>query len=204
MAEHEALADAGGVAEHRPVGSTTERRGVHDQERGVGVDRTITVHGGARVAPRLVAVGGVVVVAYPSGRAVHLAAGVVDGRTDFFVLPDHDPGIEIVDDERQLLGALAPVDGTEQGPELRRREERLEHPEGVLSDPADPLSALDADTRQLVGELVRPSVERPVVESYVAVDGGELARPAPSMFSGQVAEGEGVHELRGQGSTDAR
>ena len=131
-------------------------------------------------------------------------AGVVDGRADLFVLPDHDPGIEIVDDECQLLGALTPVGGTEQSPELRRREERLEHPERVLSEPADPLSALDADARQLVGELVHPSVERPVVESNVTVDGGEMARPAPSVLPHDVAEGEGVHEIRGQGSTDAR
>ena len=131
---HQALADAGRVAEHRAVGPALERRGVDDEERRRGVD------GPVRVVGRLAGEPGLVAVRSPScrtQRAVRPATrtGGADGVADLLLLPDHDARVEVVDDERQLLGPLAPVGRAEQRPELGRGQEALEQPERVLAEP---------------------------------------------------------------------
>ncbi len=209
---HEPLIDARGVAQHRAVRSPTERGGVHDQHRRRGVDRPVQVGVHPARQPRLVPVGTVVVVRDPPGRDRDQLPRRSGRRTDLLVLPHHHPGPEIVDDERQLLGALTPVDRAAARTELRRREQQLQQPKRVLPHPHDPVTRTDAVRGEDMSETVHATVERLVVEPGVAVDRADARRSAPGVLAEHVADRQRVEDvqrvrcpaIRGSSSAAAR
>ena len=147
------------VGEHRRVGSTAEGRSRDDEDGIVGG------YGGTRCRPvgcgrneRLVGIGTVDIV------HDHTRGGVVRGRdpgtrrcSDLFVLVDDHDGSEVVDDERQLVGLLAPVRRTQHRAQSRAREQELLDAEAVLTEPQHPLTPYD--TRG--GERCRALVDAP-------------------------------------------
>jgi hypothetical protein len=82
-----------------------------------------------------------------------------DPLADLLLLPDHDPRVEISDDERQFVGRLPPVRRAQHAAELGHRKQRLEHAERVLTQPEEAVARGEPRLGQGVGELVDPVVE---------------------------------------------
>ena len=66
---------------------------------------------------------------------------------DLLLLPDRHRGRQVLDDEGELVDALPPVRGAAVRAELRCREEQLEQPERVLSQPQRAITGADSDRR---------------------------------------------------------
>ncbi len=184
---HDSLCDERGVAEHGAVRSSREGGRVHQEELGRRVDVRTRVGVRRAAEERLVAAVAVGVVPEPPRRGAGELAGGAHGVADLLVLPDDDLGVDVVEDERHLVGALSPVRRAEHRAELRRRRQRLDDPERVLSQPEDPISPADPGVGERVGEPVHTLVELGVGEPHVAtgvgVDHGELPGPAAAVLA---------------------
>ena len=134
------LEDDGRVAQEGTVGPAREGCGVELQDRGAGIDLDAGVLGRSRCQEGLVAPRSLVVVAQPEGVPTGLLPGLADGFADLVLLPDDHRGLDVLQDEGQLLGRLTPVDGTEHGACLGRGQDPLEHAVAVLSQPQDALA----------------------------------------------------------------
>lgn len=95
------------LREHRAGLPAGDRRGVDDQQGGVGVDLGDGVLGRAGGQEGLVGVGALGVVAQPQRLVVAAEFGprLGDRVADLLVLPDDDLGIEVLDGEGHLEAA---------------------------------------------------------------------------------------------------
>ena len=144
--------------QHGGVGPARERGRVDEQQRSVGSEVGVGIVGRPRRDERLVltVVMRVAVVADPARGVGGLRAPGPDRRSDFLLLPDDDRRCQVVDDEGELVGLLAPVHGTEHRPDLAAREQQLLHAEGVLAEPRDAIAGPDPGVTQGVGAPVHP------------------------------------------------
>src|SRR5207248_11605642 len=117
-----------------------------------------------------------------------------------FVLPDHDPGVDVADDELELLRCLSPVDRAEDAAHLGRREQALQHSVTVLPEPEDAVAPAEALGEQGVGQAVHPVVHLGERGAIAPADEGIALWVAPPVLAQDVAESQRVQEIHGRES----
>ena len=198
--EHEALRDERGVAQHRPVRPAREGGRVdHEQRRprvAVAEAEVVRLFRPTRGQHPLVSVVTGRVVLHPTSAGARSGARVTNVPADLLLLPEHDPGVEVVDDERELLGALAPVGRAEHRAQLGRGEQALGDAKGVLAEPQDPVGGTDARFGQGVGEPVHALVEFRIRGPVPALDDRRRIGTTPCVLAqdiGKRQRASGVH-----------
>ena len=88
---------------------------------------------------------------------------------DLLLLPDDQLRREVVDDERELVGLLAPVRRAEHRAELGAGQQQLLDAEAVLPEPQDAVTASDANSCERVRGTIHAFVERAPIEVHIAV-----------------------------------
>ena len=84
----------------------------------------------------------------PQGLRTGVGPGLAQGLADLGLLPEDDRrGRSRSIDEGELVGALAPVGGAEDGADLGRGQEPLEQAVAVLSEPQQPVALAHAGRR---------------------------------------------------------
>jgi hypothetical protein len=195
LRHHEALEDAGGVGEQGAARPARECRGVDLEHGEARVDGLLGIGVGRRGQEGLVGIGAAAVVLEPERAAAGSFARLARGLADLLLLPEHQPGIAVGDHEGELVGALAPVGGTEGAPQLGGGEQALQHPVRVLAEPEDAVAALEAARAQALRQSIHARVHLGVAEPGIAADERRLPRVAAAVLAQQVAQGVGVEAV---------
>ena len=194
---HHVLRQDGVVGELRSVGRTAEGTRVQLEHRPRRIDRLAGVV--LRAARQQLLVGVVAldpVVLEPAGGAGPPPPRLGHGGADLLVLPQDHPWGGVVEQRAELLSALTPVRGAEDGPELGAGQQRLEDAVTVLAQPQHAIPPLDTDRLERVRQPVRSHVELGIREAVAGAHERRAPRPAPSVLAEDVGQCDVVNEVQ--------
>ncbi len=194
----QALRDQRTGRQHRRVRSAVESCGVDEQERCVRGRVRVGIGAAARSDELLVLAGprALGVVADPEGFVPGTRPARPHRRPDLLLLPHDDRRREIVDDERELVGLLAPVRRTEHRPDLAAGEQQLLDAERVLPQPQHAVARSEAGRAQRVRGAMDARRRGLPVQRQVTVRERGRVGPGAGVTAQHIGEGTAVGRHR--------